>query len=165
MEKDKERLQVIENIRKATENNKFNSKVELYDHIVTNEEREKVILKYDSRKKKLRNKFDIPEPKHRNSLTLNTKSNLNLLSLKENTIILSIKVKVSANETATFQLRKYDDLFITVKLFCEINHIKEELIKPIIIKSLQALNQIYTAMNTPLSDEDISQLKLIKSNM
>ena len=118
-----------------------------------------------AQKKKLRNKFDIPEPKHRNSLTLNTKSNLNLLSLKENTIILSIKVKVSANETATFQLRKYDDLFITVKLFCEINHIKEELIKPIIIKSLQALNQIYTAMNTPLSDEDIYQLKLIKSNM
>lgn len=118
-----------------------------------------------AQKKKLRNKFDIPEPKHRNSLNLNTKCNLNLLSLKENTIVLSIKVKVSANETATFQLRKYDDLFITVKLFCEINHIKEELIKPIIIKSLQALNQIYTVMNTPLSDGDISQLKLIKSNM
>ena len=56
MEKDKERLQVIENIRKAAENKEFNSKVELHDHIVTEEEREKVILKYDSRKKKLRNK-------------------------------------------------------------------------------------------------------------
>ena len=49
MEKDKERLQVIENIRKAAENKEFNSKVELHDHIVTEEEREKVILKYDSR--------------------------------------------------------------------------------------------------------------------
>ena len=56
MEKNKERLQVIENIRKAVENKEFNSKVELHDHVVTNEEREKVILKYDSRKKKLRNK-------------------------------------------------------------------------------------------------------------
>ena len=56
MEKDKERLQVIENIRKAVENKEFNSKVELHDHIVTDEERERVILKYDSRKKKLRNK-------------------------------------------------------------------------------------------------------------
>ena len=56
MEKDKERLQVIENIRKAVENKNFNSKVELHDHVVTEEEREKVILKYDSRKKKLRNK-------------------------------------------------------------------------------------------------------------
>lgn len=56
MEKDKERLQVIENIRKAVENKEFNSKVELHDHIVTDEERERVILKYDSRKKKIRNK-------------------------------------------------------------------------------------------------------------
>ena len=56
MEKNKERLQVIENIRKAAENKEFNSKVELHDHVVTDEEREKVILKYDSRKKKLRNK-------------------------------------------------------------------------------------------------------------
>ena len=56
MEKNRERLQVIENIRKAVENKNFNSKVELHDHIVTDEEREKVILKYDSRKKKIRNK-------------------------------------------------------------------------------------------------------------
>ena len=39
MEKNKERLQVIENIRKAVENKEFNSKVELHDHVVTNEER------------------------------------------------------------------------------------------------------------------------------
>lgn len=45
MEKDKERLQVIENIRKAAENKDFNSKVELHDHVVTEEEREKVIFK------------------------------------------------------------------------------------------------------------------------
>ena len=56
MEKNRERLQVIENIRKAVEDKNFNSKVELHDHIVTDEEREKVILKYDSRKKKIRNK-------------------------------------------------------------------------------------------------------------
>lgn len=56
MEKDKERLQVIENIRQATENQIFNMKVEVNDHIVTKEEREHIILKYDNRKKKLRNK-------------------------------------------------------------------------------------------------------------
>lgn len=56
MEKNKERLQVIENIRNAVKNQTFNIKVETDDHIVTKYEREKVILKYDSRKKKLRNK-------------------------------------------------------------------------------------------------------------
>ena len=56
MKKDEERLQVIENIKKAVEDKKFNSKVEIHDHTVTNEEREKVILHYDGRKKKIRNK-------------------------------------------------------------------------------------------------------------
>lgn len=56
MKKDKERLQVIENIKNAVENKKFNSKVEIHDHIVTDEEREKIILKYDNGKKKIRNK-------------------------------------------------------------------------------------------------------------
>ncbi len=56
MKKDEEKLKIIENIRNAVENENFNSKVEIHDHIVTNEEREKVILKYDNRKKKLRNR-------------------------------------------------------------------------------------------------------------
>ena len=56
MEKDKERLQVIQNIRQAIAKKIFNVKVETNDHIVTPEEREHIILKYDTRKKKLRNK-------------------------------------------------------------------------------------------------------------
>lgn len=56
MKKDEERLQVIENMKQATRNHTFNKKVEPSDHVVTKEEREKVILKYDNRKKKLRNK-------------------------------------------------------------------------------------------------------------
>lgn len=47
MEKDKERLQVIENIKKAIANGDFNSKVELDDPVVTDEQREDIILKYD----------------------------------------------------------------------------------------------------------------------
>lgn len=56
MKKDEERLQVIENIKNAVKNKKFNSKVEINDHIVTDEERKKIILKYDNGKKKIRNK-------------------------------------------------------------------------------------------------------------
>ena len=39
MEKDKEKLQIIENIKKSIENKNYNAKVELHDHIVTDEER------------------------------------------------------------------------------------------------------------------------------
>ena len=56
MEKNPEKMQIIENIKKAIEENNFNAKVELHDHSVTEEERKKVILKYDNRKRKIRNK-------------------------------------------------------------------------------------------------------------
>ena len=47
MEKDKERLKVIENIKKNIENNRLNDKVELNDPIVTEEQRQNVVLQFD----------------------------------------------------------------------------------------------------------------------
>ena len=47
MEKDKERLKVIENIKNAVASGKFNTKVENDDPIVTDKQREDIILKYD----------------------------------------------------------------------------------------------------------------------
>ena len=47
MEKDKERLKVIENIKNAVASGKFNIKVENDDPIVTDKQREDIILKYD----------------------------------------------------------------------------------------------------------------------
>ncbi len=81
----------------------------------------------------------------------------------ENTEILSVNVKLSKDKIVAFKLRRYDDLFNTVKLFCEINSIKEDLIKPIIIKSLEALNNIYTIYNWKMSKDDINQLNLINN--
>lgn len=80
----------------------------------------------------------------------------------ENTVILEIYVKINHHETALFKLKRYDDLFLKVKLFCEINHIDETLIKPIIIKALQAINSIYKAMNYNLSTDDKHELFHIK---
>ena len=48
MEKSKERLQVIENIKKSLENGEFHNKVELGDHVVTDEERENIVMKFDT---------------------------------------------------------------------------------------------------------------------
>lgn len=58
MEKSKDRLVVIDNIKKAIECNNLNAKVEEGDPIVSKEEREKVILNYDSKKTKLKNKVE-----------------------------------------------------------------------------------------------------------
>ena len=97
------------------------------------------------------NKFNI----HNNNLI--QKQN----AIFENTEILKVNIKISKDTIAVFKLRRYDDLFNTVKLFCEINCIKEELMKPIIIKSLEALNNIYKINNIKLSQKEINQLNLI----
>lgn len=57
MEKNEERLKVIDNIEKAIEEGDLNRKVELGDPVITQEEREKVILNYDTLKRKIMNKL------------------------------------------------------------------------------------------------------------
>lgn len=58
MEKSQDRLIVIENIRKAIEENNLNAKVEEGDPVVSKSDREKVILNYDTKKKKIKNKLE-----------------------------------------------------------------------------------------------------------
>ena len=82
----------------------------------------------------------------------------------ENTVILLVNVKISKDKIAIFKLKRYDDVFETIKLFCEINLIDENLIKPLIIKSLNTLNTIYQIMNCKLDNKQINLLKNIKSN-
>ena len=81
----------------------------------------------------------------------------------ENTEILNVQVKISKDRTAIFKLKRYDDLFLTIKLFCEINSVDEKLIKPLIIKSLTTLNTIYQVMNSKLDAEQINILKKVKN--
>ena len=80
----------------------------------------------------------------------------------ENTEILNVNVKIDKDKIVIFKLRRFDDLFLTVKLFCEINSIEEKLIKPIIIKALCTLNSIYQIYNTQLDLENIKILKMVK---
>ena len=47
MEKDEERLKVIENIKLNIRENNLNKKVEIHDETVTEQDREKVVYKFD----------------------------------------------------------------------------------------------------------------------
>ena len=82
---------------------------------------------------------------------------------KENTPILEIIIKISDNEIYRFILKRYDDLFQDVEIFCEINKIKTELIGPIIMYIFKALNTIYSIMNIPLNKNEIEFLQKIKN--
>ena len=83
---------------------------------------------------------------------------------KENTDILEINVKVSEGHTLTFKIRRFDDMFKTVKIFCEINKLDIKLIRSFIIYIIKALNSIYGIYNLPLKNEEILFLKDIKNS-
>ena len=83
--------------------------------------------------------------------------------MAENTEILNVSVKISQNKKVIFKLRRFDDLFLTVKLFCEINQIEEKLMKPIIIKILCSLNSIYQIYNYQLDEQNMQRLRRINS--
>ena len=78
---------------------------------------------------------------------------------KENTDILEIHVKISKKDTLTFKIRRYDDMFKTVKIFCEINKLDIKLIRPLIIYIIKALNSIYGIYNLKLKSDEIQFLK------
>ena len=81
----------------------------------------------------------------------------------ENTEILQVNVKIAKDKNVMFKLRRFDDLFLTVKLFCEINSIEEKFMKPIITKALCTLNSIYQIYNTKLDQKNIKVLQMIKT--
>ena len=60
---------------------------------------------------------------------------------KENTDVLCVNLKISASETLVFKIRRYDDMFKTVKMFCEINKLDAKFIRPIILYIIKALNK------------------------
>ena len=73
-----------------------------------------------------------------------------------------MKVKLGENKYAFFKLKRFDDIFVTIQYFCEINNLDEEMIKPLIIKSLCAINTIYQVMNSKIDEKNIEVLKEIK---
>ena len=83
----------------------------------------------------------------------------------ENTVILCVKVKISENNTAIFKLKRFDDIFLTVQYFVEINNLDEKFIKPLIIKSLCAINTIYQVMNSEIDKKKLEVLKQVKENI
>ena len=125
------------------------------------------LSKHNSHHNMNKNPFHNMMPKlELNQCILKTQiSNNNLFEKdKENTDILEINVKVSEGHTLTFKIRRFDDMFKTVKIFCEINKLDIKLIRPFIIYIIKALNSIYGIYNLPLKNDEILFLKDIKNS-
>ena len=81
---------------------------------------------------------------------------------KENTDVLCVNLKISPNETLVFKIRRYDDMFKTVKMFCEINNLDASYIRPLITYVIKTMNMIYGIMNMKLTYDEVSYLQMIK---
>ena len=104
-----------------------------------------------------------PEPFNKYNSINQELNQLWINPIAENTEILNVNVKISKNKNVIFKLRRFDDLFLTVKLFCEINLIDEKFMKPIIIKALCTLNNIYQIFNSQIDEKNIKRLKMINN--
>ena len=82
-------------------------------------------------------------------------------SNNENTTILMVKIKVSEGDYRVFQLKKFDDLIVSLQKFCELNGIKEDMVKPIVFKIFSAVNKVYSVMNNKVGTYNEEYLKSI----
>ena len=74
--------------------------------------------------------------------------------MNENTIILTLKIKVAKNDYRTFNLKKYDDLFVSLEKFVDLNKIRQELVKPLVTKIFNTLNKIFWLLNNKIGIYD-----------
>ena len=76
----------------------------------------------------------------------------------ENTVILTLKIKVAPNDCRIFNLKKYDDLFVSLEQFFDMNKINQDLVKPIVTKIFSTLNIIFSLLNNKIGKYDIDYL-------
>jgi hypothetical protein len=81
------------------------------------------------------------------------KENINNAT-SENTVILTLKIKISKDEFRVFNLKKYDDLFVSLQKFFDLNKIKQDFVKPIVAKVFATLNKIFWLLNSKVGIYD-----------
>lgn len=80
----------------------------------------------------------------------------------DNTCILEIYLKLPKNQNLYFRLKRFDNLFETVQIFCQINELNSNLYFPIVINIMKALNSIFGIYNLKLNQKEINELEFFK---
>ena len=148
-----------------TFNNKSNSKINYYNSNLLEQNNkindEKMTLsplynyKYKSMGyfEKLNNDSNISERK-KSKAYYNKFNSSKENSMNENTVILTIKIKVAKNDYRIFNLKKYDDLFVSLEKFVDLNQLNQELVKPLVTKIFKTLNKIFWLLNNKIGIYD-----------
>lgn len=83
--------------------------------------------------------------------------------LGENTEIFRVKIKTGPNETITFSLGRFDDLFISFKDFCIAHKISFYLYKPLLKYIIIGMNRTFFLYNCELREKNVKLLNHIKN--
>ena len=147
---------------KNSKNNYFNSEF-LEQNNKINEEKMSISSLYSQKKNSIncfeKNQSDIDnnleiKSRKKSKVYYNKFNSSKENCLNENTIILTLKIKVAKNDYRTFNLKKYDDLFISLEKFVNINKINQELVKPLVTKIFKTLNKIFWLLNNKIGIYD-----------
>lgn len=143
-------------------NNYFNSEFLEQNNKINDENKTKLSL-YNSKKNSIncfeKNLSDINnnleiKSRKKSKIYYNKFNNSKENCLNENTIILTVKIKVGKNDIRSFNLKKYDDLFVSLEKFVNINNINQELVKPLVTKIFKTLNKIFWLINNKIGIYD-----------
>ena len=74
--------------------------------------------------------------------------------MNENTEILTLKIKVAKNDYRILNLKKNEDLFVSLEKFVDKNKIRQELIKPLVNKIFETLDNITCILNNKIGNYD-----------
>ena len=128
-----------------------------------NDEKRTISSLYNSKKNSI-NCFEKSQSDINNNLEIKTRKKSKIYynkfnnskenCLNENTIILTVKIKVGKNDIRSFNLKKYDDLFVSLEKFVNINNINQELVKPLVTKIFKTLNKIFWLINNKIGIYD-----------
>ena len=145
-----------------SKNNYFNSEF-LEQNNKINDEKKIISSLYSSKKNSIncfeKNQSDINnnleiKSRKKSKIYYNKFNNSKENCLNENTIILTVKIKVGKNDIRSFNLKKYDDLFVSLEKFVNINNINQELVKPLVTKIFKTLNKIFWLINNKIGIYD-----------
>ena len=101
------------------------------------------------------NKFNSSKKSSKNFYNkFNSPKDTSSSNKNENTVILTLRIKIAKNDYRVFNLKKYDDLFMSLQKFFELNQIKQELVKPIVTKIFFTLNKIFWLLNSKIGIYD-----------
>ena len=80
-----------------------------------------------------------------------------------NICVFEVKIKVHEGKTICFQIKKYDNVFITFRNFCFCNNIPPYFYKPILIQIFLAMNRTFELFNSDVNRSNAMYLLYLKN--